>query len=136
MALSFKITNNVAYRLAALLGLLAVALGALGAHSLKEVLSRHDTNAILGSGRVLLFHPRGHVVHAGPARTFASRAMAEFLRRHPAFFRIALFASGDERALAGRGHALGWNQFPRGLGLLGRLRAPTANFARGQAMSR
>ena len=39
-------TNTMAVRLAALMGLLAVALGAFGAHGLKEVLMRHDTVAI------------------------------------------------------------------------------------------
>ena len=39
-------TNNLAVRFAALMGLLAVALGAFGAHGLKEVLTRHDTVAI------------------------------------------------------------------------------------------
>jgi uncharacterized membrane protein YgdD (TMEM256/DUF423 family) len=36
----------MAIRLAALSGFLAVALGAFGAHGLKEVLARHDTAAI------------------------------------------------------------------------------------------
>lgn len=39
-------TNRMAIRLAALMGLLAVALGAFGAHGLKEILQRHDTVAI------------------------------------------------------------------------------------------
>ncbi len=36
----------LATRIAALMGLLAVALGAFGAHGLKEILSRHQTAAI------------------------------------------------------------------------------------------
>jgi uncharacterized membrane protein YgdD (TMEM256/DUF423 family) len=36
----------MAVRLAALTGLLAVALGAFGAHGLKEILTQHDTVAI------------------------------------------------------------------------------------------
>ena len=38
--------NTLAVRLAALMGLLAVALGAFGAHGLKEILARHETAAI------------------------------------------------------------------------------------------
>ena len=36
-------TNTFAIRIAALMGLLAVALGAFGAHSLKDLLARNDT---------------------------------------------------------------------------------------------
>jgi uncharacterized membrane protein YgdD (TMEM256/DUF423 family) len=39
-------TNTTAVRLAALMGLLAVALGAFGAHGLKGILTQHDTVAI------------------------------------------------------------------------------------------
>jgi uncharacterized membrane protein YgdD (TMEM256/DUF423 family) len=39
-------TNKLALRIAALMGLLAVALGAFGAHGLKDVLARYDTAAI------------------------------------------------------------------------------------------
>ena len=39
-------TNTTAIRLAAVMGFLAVALGAFGAHGLKEVLTRHDTAAV------------------------------------------------------------------------------------------
>jgi uncharacterized membrane protein YgdD (TMEM256/DUF423 family) len=39
-------TNTMAIRSAALSGFLAVALGAFGAHGLKEILARHDTTAI------------------------------------------------------------------------------------------
>jgi uncharacterized membrane protein YgdD (TMEM256/DUF423 family) len=39
-------TNTMAIRSAALSGFLAVALGAFGAHGLKEILMRHDTAAI------------------------------------------------------------------------------------------
>jgi len=39
-------TRTLAVRLAALMGLLAVALGAFGAHGLKEILLRHDAVAI------------------------------------------------------------------------------------------
>src|SRR5262245_2555379 len=38
--------NPLALRVAAVLGFLAVALGAFGAHGLKEVLARNDTAAI------------------------------------------------------------------------------------------
>ena len=39
-------TNALAIRISALMGLLAVALGAFGAHGLKDVLARHGTSAI------------------------------------------------------------------------------------------
>jgi len=39
-------TNTMAIRLAALSGFLAVALGAFGAHGLKEILTRNDATAI------------------------------------------------------------------------------------------
>jgi uncharacterized membrane protein YgdD (TMEM256/DUF423 family) len=39
-------TNTMAVRLAALMGLLAVALGAFGAHGLKEILTQYNTVAI------------------------------------------------------------------------------------------
>ncbi len=39
-------TNTLALRIAALAGLLAVALGAFGAHGLKEVLARYQTAGI------------------------------------------------------------------------------------------
>lgn len=39
-------TKTLANRVAALMGLLAVALGAFGAHGLKEILARHETAAI------------------------------------------------------------------------------------------
>ena len=38
--------NTLALRIAALLGFVAVALGAFGAHGLKEILSRNNTAAI------------------------------------------------------------------------------------------
>ena len=51
--------NNVlALRIAALSGLLAVALGAFGAHSLKELLERHGTAAIW---QTAVFY---HFIHA------------------------------------------------------------------------
>jgi len=39
-------TNTTATRIAALMGFLAVALGAFGAHGLKEILTQHGTVAI------------------------------------------------------------------------------------------
>jgi uncharacterized membrane protein YgdD (TMEM256/DUF423 family) len=39
-------SNSTAFRLAAVLGALAVALGAFGAHGLKEILTRNGTAAI------------------------------------------------------------------------------------------
>ena len=47
-------TNSVATRLAAAMGLLAVALGAFGAHALKDLLARHETTAIWE--KAVLYH--------------------------------------------------------------------------------
>ncbi len=47
-------TDKIAIRVAALLGFLAVALGAFGAHGLKEILARHDTAAIWE--KAVLYH--------------------------------------------------------------------------------
>jgi uncharacterized membrane protein YgdD (TMEM256/DUF423 family) len=47
-------TKELAIRIAAVLGFLAVALGAFGAHSLKELLSRHETTAIWE--KAVLYH--------------------------------------------------------------------------------
>lgn len=47
-------TNSIALRLAAALGLLAVALGAFGAHGLKELLARHQTAAVWE--KAVLYH--------------------------------------------------------------------------------
>jgi len=51
-------TNTTAVRLAALMGFLGVALGAFGAHGLKEILTRHDTVAIWEKA---VFY---HLIHA------------------------------------------------------------------------
>lgn len=47
-------TNTLAARLAAILGFLAVALGAFGAHGLKETLAQHATTAIWE--KAVLYH--------------------------------------------------------------------------------
>lgn len=47
-------TNTLAMRVAALLGFLAVALGAFGAHGLKEVLTQNATTAIWE--KAVLYH--------------------------------------------------------------------------------
>ncbi len=49
---------TLAFRISAAVGFLAVALGAFGAHGLKEVLARHDTQAIWQTA--VLYH----LVHA------------------------------------------------------------------------
>ena len=51
-------TNKMAVRLAAILGLLAVALGAFGAHGLKVVLKQHDA---AGTWETAVFY---HFLHA------------------------------------------------------------------------
>ncbi|SPE60499.1 conserved membrane hypothetical protein [Verrucomicrobia bacterium] len=47
-------TNSVALRVAALVGLLAVALGAFGAHGLKDILARNQTATIWE--KAVLYH--------------------------------------------------------------------------------
>ena len=47
-------TNTLAVRLAAVLGFLAVALGAFGAHGLKETLTQHGTTSIWE--KAVLYH--------------------------------------------------------------------------------
>lgn len=47
-------TNTLAGRLAAILGFLAVALGAFGAHGLKDTLTQHGTTAIWE--KAVLYH--------------------------------------------------------------------------------
>ena len=51
-------SQNLAFRISAVLGFLGVALGAFGAHGLKEVLATHDTAAIWQTA--VLYH----LVHA------------------------------------------------------------------------
>jgi uncharacterized membrane protein YgdD (TMEM256/DUF423 family) len=61
--------NNVlAERVAAVVGMLAVALGAFGAHGLKEVLARNDTAAIW---QTAVFY---HFIHAVMLFILAGRA--------------------------------------------------------------
>jgi uncharacterized membrane protein YgdD (TMEM256/DUF423 family) len=47
-------TNLLGMRIAAIMGLLAVALGAFGAHGLKELLTQHGTTAIWE--KAVLYH--------------------------------------------------------------------------------
>jgi uncharacterized membrane protein YgdD (TMEM256/DUF423 family) len=61
-------TNVTATRVAALMGFLAVALGAFGAHGLKDVLARHDTAAIWEKA---VFY---HFIHAVMLFVLASRS--------------------------------------------------------------
>jgi uncharacterized membrane protein YgdD (TMEM256/DUF423 family) len=74
MAEMRPISGMTKLRIAAVLGFLAVALGAFGAHGLKEVLARHDTAAIWEKAvfyhfihAVMLFILAGRArVHSGP----------------------------------------------------------------------
>jgi uncharacterized membrane protein YgdD (TMEM256/DUF423 family) len=61
-------TNSLALRTAALLGLLAVALGAFGAHGLKDLLARNQTAAIWDKA---VFY---HFIHAVMLFVLAGRA--------------------------------------------------------------
>ena len=60
--------NASALRIAALMGFLAVGLGAFGAHGLKEVLTRHNTAAVWD--KAVLYH----LIHAVMLFVLASRA--------------------------------------------------------------
>src|SRR5512140_896501 len=60
-------TNSLAFRIAALLGMLAVAFGAFGAHSLKEILAQNGTVAIWE--KAVLYH----FIHAVMLLVLASR---------------------------------------------------------------
>ena len=67
-------TNSLAIRITAALGFLAVALGAFGAHSLKELLARNGTTAVWE--KAVLYH----FVHVAVMMLLAFRAP---LRRGP-----------------------------------------------------
>jgi len=60
-------TNALATRVAAITGFLAVALGAFGAHGLKEILVRNDTAAVWQTA--VLYH----LIHAVMLFVLASR---------------------------------------------------------------
>jgi len=61
--------NSHATRIAALMGLLAVVLGAFGAHALKEVLARNPTSQALWEKAVFY-----HFIHAVMLFVLAARA--------------------------------------------------------------
>lgn len=86
-------TNKLAFRVAALLGLLAVALGAFGAHGLKDILARHETAAIWEKA---VFY---HFIHAVMLFVLAQR---EPVPRLPwlSFFTGILIFSGSLYLLA------------------------------------
>ena len=60
-------TSATAFRISAAFGFLAVALGAFGAHGLKETLTRNDTLAIWQTAALY------HLVHAAVMLALASR---------------------------------------------------------------
>ena len=59
--------SSVTFRISAILGFLAVALGAFGAHGLKDVLTRNDTLAIWQTAALY------HLVHAAVLLFIAAR---------------------------------------------------------------
>src|SRR4051812_35897323 len=67
MISSAAMNNVMAMRIAAVAGLLGVALGAFGAHGLKEVLTRHGTAAIWETA---VFY---HLIHAVMLYVLAAR---------------------------------------------------------------
>lgn len=74
-------TSLLAFRLSAIFGFLAVALGAFGAHGLKDLLARHGTTAIWETAALY------HLVHSAVLLFVAGR---EPLRRAA----WSLFAAG------------------------------------------
>ncbi len=60
-------TSSLAFRISALFGFLAVALGAFGAHGLKALLARHDTTAIWETAALY------HLVHSAVLLLVAGR---------------------------------------------------------------
>ena len=60
-------TSATAFRISAIFGFLAVALGAFGAHGLKEVLTRNDTLAVWQTAALY------HLVHSVVMLALASR---------------------------------------------------------------
>lgn len=89
-------TRTLAVRLAALMGLLAVALGAFGAHGLKEILLRHDAVAIWEKA---VFY---HFIHAVMLFVLAQ---CQPVRTGPwmSFFMGIVFFSGSLYLLAATG---------------------------------
>jgi len=86
-------TNTLALRIAALMGLLAVALGAFGTHGLKDILAHNETAAIWEKA---VFY---HFIHAVMLFILAGRAP---LRAGPWFCFLAgiLIFSGSLYVLA------------------------------------
>ncbi len=72
MLQSAGMNNVLAARVAAVAGLLAVALGAFGAHGLKEILDRHGTTAIW---QTAVFY---HFIHAVMLFILAGRPMSSW----------------------------------------------------------
>ena len=86
-------TSTTAFRISAILGLLAVALGAFGAHGLKEVLARNGAAEIWRTAALY------HLVHAAVLLLVASREpLSKWAWR--LFFAGVLIFSGSLYALA------------------------------------
>ena len=108
-------TNTMATRLAALTGLLAVALGAFGAHALKGILTRNDTAAIWQTAvfyhfvhAIMLFVlAQRRPVQAGPWLSF----LAGILLFSGSLYLLALTNArwlGAITPFGGAGFILGW----------------------------
>ena len=65
--LSTRMTSSLVFRVSAILGFFAVALGAFGAHGLKSLLARNSTTAIWETAALY------HLVHAGVLLFVADR---------------------------------------------------------------
>lgn len=109
-------TNTLAIRLAALMGFLAVTLGAFGAHGLKDLLAQNHTTAIWDKA---VFY---HFIHTVMLFLLAQRRPMPSGPWLSLFVGILIFsgslpARGDECEMAGRDYA-GWRaEFAGGVGV-------------------
>jgi hypothetical protein len=106
-------SNAGAMRGAALAGFLAVALGAFGAHGLKETCPP-TAQPKFGKGRPLPFCPCSDVGSSCRSQSAAGGAVVLLSRGHRGVFGLALPSGRDQSPVAGRHHAVGGVSFLAG----------------------
>ena len=104
-------TNALAMRIGALMGLMAVALGAFGAHGLKDVLARNET---VGIWEKAVFYHFVHVI-----MLIVEGTLVQLPGRDRDFLRFTLPFGIYQRSLVGRHHTLWRRQFYCWLALAG-----------------